>query len=139
MDDADVATLIAGRLGREPWAPGVAGPWLDALAHRHGIAPDRVLWWDGAPATQVHACYDDGMQGLARLEELLAPAQGEIQLIVSEECAPPWPVWSLQASELLPLLGELPFFEYAVVLEGGATLVFDTHHNTLLVSRARNR
>lgn len=79
------------------------------------------------------------MEGLARLKALLTSAQGEIQLIVSDERPPPWPVWSLQPSALVPLLGELPFFEYAVVLEGGATLVFDTHHNTLLVSHARNR
>ncbi|AWH31707.1 hypothetical protein [Stenotrophomonas sp. SAU14A_NAIMI4_8] len=136
MDDSALAFRIGELLAREPWAPGVAGAWLHALAHRHGIDPGRILWWDGAPAVRAHACYDDGMQGLARLAELLGPAQSEIQLIVSDERAGPWPVWSLPASELVPLLGELPFFEYAVVLDEGATLVFDTHHNTLLVSRA---
>jgi hypothetical protein len=30
----------------------------------------------------------------------------------------------------------LPFFEYFVVLDGGATLLFDTHHNTLVISRS---
>ncbi len=136
MDDAALSTRIGELLARAPWPPGAAGPWLDALAHRHGIDPDRILWWDGAPAAQAHARYDDGTQGLARLAELLDSARGEIQLIVSDERATPWPVWSLQAAELVPLLGELHFFEYAVVLDGGATLVFDTHHNMLLVSRA---
>lgn len=55
MDSADVVTRTAELLAREPWAPGIAGPWLVALADRHGIEPQRTLWWDGAPAVQVHA------------------------------------------------------------------------------------
>ncbi|MCW8344395.1 hypothetical protein M8V13_22865, partial [Stenotrophomonas sp. SG1] len=79
--------------------------------------------------------YDYRDEGLSSLAELLLEVNGEMCLVDTDERAKPWPIWTLQASELIPLLGELPFFEYFVVLDGGATLLFDTHHNALVVSR----
>ncbi|XFC37374.1 hypothetical protein ACEF39_000339 [Stenotrophomonas indicatrix] len=79
--------------------------------------------------------YEGSEEGLSRLSVLLADVRGEICLVASDERASPWPVWALRPGEVIPLLSELPFFEYFLVLDGGATLLFDTHHNTLVVSR----
>lgn len=135
MDDSTLATTISQRLGRDPLTTDRAAALLESLAGRHGIDPRLVYWWTGKASADQTIQYDSSDEGLSCLAELLAEVNGEICLVASDEHALPWPIWTLQARELIPLLGELPFFEYFLVLEGGATLLFDTHHNTLVVSR----
>lgn len=135
MDDSNLATTISQLLGRDPLPPDRAATLLESLAVRHGIDPRFVYWWAGKASADQTIQYDGSDEGLSCLAKLLAEVNGEICLVASDERASPWPIWTLQASELIPLLGELPFFEYFVVLDDGATLLFDTHHNTLVVSR----
>lgn len=135
MDDSNLATTISQLLGRDPLPIDHATGLLESLASRHGIDPCLVYWWTGKASADQTILYDGSDEGLSCLAKLLAEVNGEICLVASDERALPWPIWTLQASELIPLLGELPFFEYFVVLDDGATLLFDTHHNTLVVSR----
>ncbi len=135
MDDSNLATTISQLLGRDPLLSDRAIGLLQSLASRHGIDPCLVYWWAGKASADQTIQYDGSDEGLSCLADLLAEANNEICLVASDERALPWPVWTLQVSELIPLLGELPFFEYFVVLDGGATLLFDTHHNTLVVCR----
>ncbi|BCX42216.1 MULTISPECIES: hypothetical protein [Stenotrophomonas] len=135
MDHSNLATTISQLLGRDPLPVDRAVALLESLAGRHGIDPRRVYWWAGIATADQTIQYDDSDEGLSCLAELLVEVNGEMCLVASDERALPWPIWTLQASELIPLLGELPFFEYFVVLDGGATLLFDTHHNALVVSR----
>ena len=135
MDDSNLATSISQLLGRDPLPSDRAIGLLESLASRHGIDPCLVYWWVGKASADQTIRYDGSDEGLSCLADLLAEANGKICLVASDERALPWPVWTLQVSELIPLLGELPFFEYFVVLDDGATLLFDTHHNTLVVCR----
>lgn len=135
MDDSNLATTISQLLGRDPLPPNRAAALLESLACRHGIDARFVYWWASKASADQTIQYDSSDEGLSCLAELLAGVNGEMLLVASDECALPWPIWTLQASELIPLLGELPFFEYFVVLDGGAALLFDTHHNTLVISR----
>jgi hypothetical protein len=135
MDDSTLATAISQLLGSDPLPVDRADALLKSLAARHGIDPRHVFWWVGKASADHAIQYDSSDEGLSCLDELLAEVNGEMYLVASDERALPWPIWTLQASELIPLLGDLPFFEYFVVLDGGATLLFDTHHNTLVVSR----
>ncbi|WMJ67573.1 hypothetical protein [Stenotrophomonas sp. 24(2023)] len=135
MDDSTLVTAISALLGREPFPLERTSLLLDALAARHGIDSRRTFWWAGAPLMDREIQYDGSEEGLSCLRALLADVRGEIYLVASDERASPWPLWALEPSEVIPLLGELPFFEYFLVLDGGATLLFDTHHNTLVVSR----
>ncbi|HHA2419019.1 TPA: hypothetical protein ACOEBG_001266 [Stenotrophomonas maltophilia] len=135
MDDSNLATTISQLLGRDPLPIDRATGLLESLASRHGIDPRFVYWWAGKATSDQTIQYDSSDEGLSCLAELLAEVNGEMCLVASDERASPWPIWTLQASELIPLLGELPFFEYFVVLDDGATLLFDTHRNTLVVSR----
>ncbi|RTQ86121.1 MULTISPECIES: hypothetical protein [Stenotrophomonas] len=135
MDDSNLATTISKLLGRDPLPIDRATGLLESLASRHGIDPCLVYWWAGKESADQTIQYDGSDEGLSCLADLLAEANGEMCLVASDERALPWPIWNLQVSELIPLLGELPFFEYFVVLDDGATLLFDTHHNTLVVSR----
>ena len=135
MDDSNLATAISHLLGRDPLPADLAAGLLESLAGRHGIDPCLVYWWAGnGPLDQV-IHYDGSEEGFSCLAGLLAGVRGEIHLVASDECALPWPVWALQPVAVIPLLGELPFFEYFLVLDDGATLLFDTHHNTLVVRR----
>ena len=135
MDDSTLATAISDLLERGPFPTDRAALLLDSLAVRHGIDSRRIFWWAGAPLMDREIQYEGSEEGLSRLSVLLADVRGEICLVASDKRASPWPVWALRPGEVIPLLGELPFFEYFLVLDGGATLLFDTHHNTLVVSR----
>lgn len=135
MDDSTLTTTISHLLEREPVPMEQAAVLMESLAGRHRIDTHLIYWWASAPLIVQKIHYDSSEEGLSCLAGLLAQVQSEICLVASEERASPWPMWTLQASELIPLLGELPFFEYFLVLDDGATLLFDTHHNTLVVSR----
>lgn len=136
MDDSSLATTITDLLERGPFPANRAARLLDALAVRHGMDSRSIFWWAGAPMAKRKIQYDGSEEGFSCLSTLLADVRGEICLVASDECPSPWPVWALRPSEVIPLVSALPFFEYFLVLDDGATLVFDTHHNVLVVSSA---
>lgn len=105
------------------------------MAALHGIDGDRVYWWAGLSRPPRRVPYEDGSAGLALLNEVLAtlPLE-EVVLVATDEAPQPWPMWVLRRGELIALLEALPFFEYFVAAPDGRTLVFDTHHNELLIA-----
>jgi hypothetical protein len=108
---------------------------LGDMAALHGIDRDCVYWWVGLSRPPRRMSYEDGSAGLALLDEVLAALKlDEFVLVATDEAAPPWPMWVLGRDELIALLEALPFFEYFIASLDGRTLVFDTHHNELLIA-----
>jgi len=108
---------------------------LGTVAALHGIDGDRVYWWAGLSRPPRRMPYEDGSAGLALLNEVLtALPLEEVVLVATDEEPAPWPMWVLGRDELIALLEALPCFEYFVASPDGRTLVFDTHHNELLIA-----
>ena len=60
-------------------------------------------------------------------------------LLVTDDEHEPWPVLEGRLEELLTLIGEQRYFEYILVSRNKKLCVFDTHHNTLVLARAKMR
>ncbi|WP_314405432.1 hypothetical protein [Stenotrophomonas rhizophila] len=126
---------IAALTGNPALSEEAGASQLSNVAALHGINGDRVYWWAGLHRTPRRVPYDDGSAGLALLDEVLGNLQlDEVVLVATDEAPRPWPMWVLRRDELIALLEALPFFEYFVAAPDGRTLVFDTHHNELLIA-----
>ena len=100
----------------------------------------QVWWWDSLKNESELLIYGES-DGLAVVEELI-PDDEKVWLVVTDDEARPWPVFAGKFSGILEILRESGFFEYFLVGEQLGWIVFDTHHNVLLVtgdllSRAR--
>ena len=58
---------------------------------------------------------------------------GNIYLVVTNEQHYPWLVIAMPAGDVQGLLLELPYFEYFVFDDAMERVVFDTHHNSLIL------
>lgn len=126
---------IAALTGNAGLSEAAGATHLDNMAALHGIDGDRVYWWAGLSRPPRRMPYEDGSAGLALLDEVLAALQlEEVVLVATDESPRPWPMWGVRRDELIALLEALPFFEYFVAAPDGHTLVFDTHHNELLIA-----
>ena len=126
---------IAALTGKAALSEEAGAAQLSNVAALHGIDGDRVYWWGGLISPPRRMPYQNGSAGLALLNEVLAALQmEEVVLVATDEAPRPWPMWVLRRDELIALLEALPFFEYFVAAPDGRTLVFDTHHNELLIA-----
>jgi len=131
----DLIDQIAALTGNAALSQDAGATQLGNMAALHGIDGDRVYWWAGLSRPPRRGPYEGGSAGLALLNEVLAtlPLE-EVVLVATDEAPQPWPMWVLRRDELIALLEALPFFEYFVAAPDGRTLVFDTHHNELLIA-----
>lgn len=95
---------------------------------------NNTWWWESLSSESVTLPYgdSDGLQWLRRL----VPSREVVRLVVTDDEAGPWPVFEGEAQALRSILRELRFFEYLVTGARGDWVIFDTHHNTLVVAGA---
>ena len=89
-------------------------------------------WWDSLSCKCATIDYGDS-DGLALVRSLLAQENSLIIAITDDE-HPPWPALLGTTESVLGLLSELRFFEYFLTDQANNWVVFDTHHNSLVVA-----
>jgi len=104
---------------------------LDALAKRNVADPTQIWWWTNLTVDHETIPYGerDGLDEVARL----VPPQTIALMVVTDDEPRPWPVFSGVISDLLAALREVRFCEYFLIDPDFKWLVFDTHHNALVV------
>lgn len=93
-----------------------------------------VWWWESLVSDSVTLPYGDS-DGLQWLERLV-PNRELVRLVVTDDEARPWRIFEGEAQELWRLLRELRYFEFFVTSTRCDWVIFDTHHNTLVVTGA---
>lgn len=110
---------------------GDAAELCEHVATKFVRDPHAKWWWtvlgDG---TTTHRYGDQ--DGLEVLEALL-PAADEVTLVVTDDESRPWPALRGPLGELLRMLREMRYVEFFVVPPDTGWVVFDTHHNELVV------
>ncbi|WP_089727412.1 DUF6756 family protein [Candidatus Thiosymbion oneisti] len=89
-------------------------------------------WWENLRGESVTIQYGDN-DGLSVVSDLVGRA-GSVFLVPTDDENPPWPIFIGHIEKIIDLLRELRFFEYFITDKNNTWIVFDTHHNTLVVS-----
>lgn len=105
---------------------------LARVAARFRVDTSRLWWWEGIPNARS-VPYAEG-QGLSELARLVVDPDGDLTLVVTGDEPPPWLGIAGPLPALLQLLNETPHFEFFVVDNELNWIVFDTHHDELVVS-----
>lgn len=103
----------------------------DRIAQRYVADPDMIWWWESL--SQPSATIDYGEKVSLDVIRQLLPADVEARLLVTDDAAPPWPLFAGKLEHLLEYLGEQPQMEYILADPDLDWLIFDTHHNTLVL------
>jgi hypothetical protein len=116
----------------------VAVNLLEQLAAAHVEDSQALHWWASLRLSASIVDYgDDSSVWASTLESVLNGLAGdEVYLAVTDDEFGPWPILAVEKNQLVRLLGELSFFEYFVFQKDGRQVMFDTHHNRLVVSAA---
>ncbi len=107
------------------------------VAARFISDPSRLWWWEALREPAATFAYE-GEEGLAKLDAIVgeAPGSDPLFLFITASNFPPWTVVAGKWDDLREFVGESGFFEFFVVNHGTDWVVFDTHHNEVIVAGA---
>ena len=103
-----------------------------SVANRFGFPETLVWWWETLPNDATHLSYSDD-NGFDKLRQILSTKSGPLCLFVTDDEPPPWPCITGPIEPLIRLLKEERFFEYFIVDHNLDWILFDTHHNKLIL------
>lgn len=104
---------------------------VERIAGRYISDPDMIWWWGSLSKPSTTIDYGEAVS-LDIIRRLL-PGDADALLIVTDDVAPPWPVFAGKLKSLLEYLGEQAHLEYILTDPDLSWLLFDTHHNTLVL------
>lgn len=105
---------------------------LDRIADTFVDDRARAWWWTSLSVPSVIIGYGDA-DGVDVLHRLLDPGT-VVVLFVTDDEPSPWPAVQGPFAALSAVLGEMRQFEYFAVDPDCRWIVFDTHHNELVVA-----
>lgn len=105
---------------------------VSRVAEKYNIDLRAIFPWE-MPGARALYPYDIPSSWELMLSSLLDIYAEVIYLVVTDEGPYPWQVIALPPEELIPLLLELPSFEYFVFDDAMERVVFDTHRSELVV------
>ncbi len=114
-------------------------PDADAEAILHECArsfvedPRKTWWWESPKAGLDVATVDYGDDGLHELDRLLLRSKDPLFLVATDDEPPPWLVLQGPWESLRGIIGENRNFEFFVFDPVRSRLLFDTHHNRLVL------
>lgn len=104
------------------------------ISNRYVTDINKIWWWESLSTECERIEYGDS-DGLKIIREKFTE-DPVVLLFVSDDNPQPWPVFRGVLSEILELIGEVHFFEYILADQNLNWLIFDTHHNTLVITGA---
>lgn len=110
--------------------PKLADAFVQQLANEYVADQTKTWWWEALKVPATRICYgkSDGLTELARL----VGDKLEAMLIVMDDEQRPWPVYSGKVHDIIQVLRNCRFFEYALASRDLSWIIFDTHLNELV-------
>jgi hypothetical protein len=105
---------------------------VEAIAERYLAGRQSLWWWNNLKVPSKTVVYGKE-DGLALLRDLL-PERTDLVLVVTDEAVAPSGAARGNAAHLVQLLRDCWGFEFALVPGDLAWIVFDTHHNALVIA-----
>lgn len=105
---------------------------ITKLASLYVEDKSKTWWWDSLSRQNKVVSYGDN-DGLKIIRDMVG-GNPKVLLYVTDDESPPWPVFTGLLSEILELIGEVQYFEFALTDVHFRWAIFDTHHNDLVVA-----
>lgn len=106
---------------------------LEETAQRFSIDANRIWWWENlAGAITVPYEEDHAWAALDRWVDRFGAKK--LVLVATGDEAPPWLGVRGNWPALRDLLKDLPYFEFFIVDDAVSAVIFDTHHNALVMA-----
>lgn len=103
------------------------------LAEKFSFDLDQRWIWDSNRSGEIYDYNNGPDRWKTVFRELLSRFSDRIFLVVSDDEFYPWKALQCKRDDCINLLSELPSFEYFIFDEFMKTVVFDTHHNCLVI------
>lgn len=127
--------VAAARLELQVLTPENAQHIVSRVSSVFELGIPGCWWWQSLCKVDQRVPYG-GQDGLAILEDMLQ-FHGNGYIVFTGDESPPWTVIQGSFAKLMTLVRELPFIEFFLVDSEIKWVVFDTHHNELIVSQRK--
>jgi len=105
----------------------------DAVADAFVDDREHLWWWESLRTPAKVGSYGKN-DGLAHLQMILGCKSGSLVLVVTDDEGPPWSAVRGALPRLIGMLRDHQYFEYFLVDDSFSWIVFDTHHNALVIA-----
>ena len=106
---------------------------VDDLAVQYIADRNLVWWWEGLLDKPVVINYGDSL-GWDYIVKLVRSPDQNVYLVATDDNAEPWEVFEGSLAAVVMLLENMWRFEYIIVDVNLSWIIFDTHHNSLVVA-----
>jgi len=96
--------------------------------------PNCRWWWETLAVPASAHPYDLEIDGLRWVEQLLGTFSGPFTLVITDDQFPPWEAVRGSLDGLVAMVGDHRCFEYFIVDDSLSWILFDTHHNDLVIA-----
>lgn len=140
LSSSNIAQLVVTGAPGASLLPQVQGELLLAMvAKTHVIDEAATYWWDSLPNAER---IDYGQSSSTWRTELIRAievfSEEGAYLVITDDESSLWPIIRIpDAESVVSTIGDLPFFEFFFISDDATRLVFDTHHNSLVISNAK--
>lgn len=110
-----------------------ANDTIEAIAKTFRIDRTGAWWWQSLSGKVSTIGYGEAADPLRIIPTLVDPTN-EVYLLVTDDEPPPWPGYRGRLDEILELIGEQWRFEFLLAPIGLDWLLFDTHHNEIVIT-----
>lgn len=129
-----VARPLGDKFAKDPRFQGLSDPetlqYLKALSGKFPVNLDRLWWWESDFSKLTIEVFDSDIRQLSvRLEPqkvLFCPTDDEDG---------PWALYIVELSDLVEKLSDLHCFEFFVATLSLDLIIFDTHHDDMILVR----
>jgi len=91
---------------------------------------DSAWWWSKSKTKPFVLSYDKNDEQYTNGLKLVS--EESILIIITDDFAPPWPVFSGSLPHILEAINDSNYTEYVIVSPSSEWAIFDNHHNALL-------
>lgn len=106
---------------------------VNDIASRYLADRTLVWWWEGLLEKPAVVNYGEAL-GWDYIIKLVRSQEEKVFLVVTDDNPEPWVVLEGSLSAMVKLLENMWRFEYIVVDARMSWIIFDTHHNSLVVA-----
>lgn len=106
---------------------------INDIAEQYVIDRDFIWWWECLSKENTIIDYDDGL-GWDCFAKFIQPLEQQVYIVVTDDEPEPWSIYKGSLLAVIDLLNNMWRFEYFIISEDLSWVIFDTHHNSLVIT-----